>query len=174
MLNWKLLIAIFVIRVISSMIVSFRMIYSLQGRKLLSSFFGFFEATIFVVIVMQIMSDLENPVILGIYAGGYALGGVLAVMLEQKIGLGELVATVMLPSIDNEELIKEIRDSGLGVTVLQGEGKRGIRDVLVVSLHRKDLITFRRLITSREPKAFVSVASVYANGGTMKRLSMKG
>ncbi len=166
-----MLVFIFTIRVISSMVVSFRTIYSLQGRKLISSFFGFFEATIFVVIVMQILDELSNPVVLCVYSLGYALGGVFAILLEQKIGLGNLVATVMLPGIDNDAALAEIRNRGLGVTLLQGEGKRGPRDVLIVSLHRKDLLSFRKLIMTLEPKAFVSVASVYANGGYMKRLN---
>lgn len=152
------------------MIVSFRTIYSLQGRKLISSFFGFFEASLFALIVIKIIGQVDDPVILIVYGLGYGAGCMFAVMLEQKIGLGNLVATVILQGIDNDELIKTIREEGLGVTVLNGDGRKGPRDVLIVSLHRKDLINFKRIISHGAEDAFVSVAPVNALGGYIKRL----
>lgn len=164
------ILLIFVVRVISSMIVSFRTIYSLQGRKLISSFFGFFEASLFALIVIKIIGQVDDPVILIVYGLGYGAGCMFAVMLEQKIGLGNLAATVILQGIDNDELIKTIREEGLGVTVLNGGGRKGPRDVLIVSLHRKDLINFKKIISDRAEDAFVSVAPVNALGGYIKRL----
>lgn len=164
------ILLIFVVRVISSMIVSFRTIYSLQGRKLISSFFGFFEASLFALIVIKIIGQVDDPVILIVYGLGYGAGCMFAVMLEQKIGLGNLAATVILQGIDNDDLINRIREEGLGVTVLNGDGRKGPRDVLIVSLHRKDLINFKKIISDGAKDAFVSVAPVNALGGYIKRL----
>lgn len=165
------LLLILVVRIFSSMIVSFRTIYSLQGRKAISSFFGFFEASLFALIVIRIMDKVDNPWILLVYGIGYGAGTMFAVALEQKIGLGNLVATVILPGIDNDGLINRIRDVDLGVTLLQGDGKNGPRDVLIVSLHRKDLDKFRRVVLKYSENAFVSVSPVNASGGYIKRLN---
>ncbi|MDO5717438.1 MAG: DUF5698 domain-containing protein [Tissierellia bacterium] len=165
---------IFIIRAIGSMVVSFRIIYSLQGRKLLSSCFGFFEASLFALIIVETMQKLGNPIVLCAYGLGFGAGSMFAVILEQKIGLGNLSATVILQGMDNDDLIDDIRDCGLGVTVLCGEGRNGPRDVLIVSLHRKDAIKFRQMILNRRKDAFVSIYPVNASNGYIKRLRSKG
>ena len=37
------------------------------------------------------------------------------------------------------ELINELRENGFGVTVLEGQGKEGTREILNIAINRKDL-----------------------------------
>lgn len=158
------------IRIGLSIIVTMRMVYALQGRKLYSTVIGFFEATLFVLVIANIRDQLDDPVTLIFYSIGFGIGSALAIMLENKIALGTLVATVILEGLDNDDLIDGIRRGGLGCTILSGSGKTGLREVLIISLHRRDITRLRKLIMKFAPEAFVSVELVNPLRGTMQRL----
>lgn len=164
---------VFAARFIISAFVSMRTIYSIQGRKFLAPFMGFFEASIFVMIMSGMMGDLDKPLLLLAYGLGYGGGSVFGMLVEDKIGLGRMRARIIPKGVDNDRLKQMIWDRNLGLTTFDGMGRDGVREILVVSLERKDLIDFRKLVHQIDPEAFVSIMPVNARGGFMKRMQVK-
>ncbi|NLC03463.1 MAG: DUF2179 domain-containing protein, partial [Tissierellia bacterium] len=87
------------------------------------------------------------------------------ITIEGKIALGNLSAQVVLKTDENKELIDTLRDNGFGVTVLEGKGKEGKREILSIAMNRKDLDTLRTLVIQFDPKAFITVNSINPVGG---------
>ena len=95
----------------------------------------------------------------------FACGTYVGITIESKIALGNLGAQVILKTNDNVELIESLRDNGFGVTVLEGKGKDGNRDILSIAMNRKDLNTLRNLVSAYDEKAFITVSSISPIGG---------
>ena len=94
------------------------------------------------------------------YALGFACGNYIGITIENRIALGNLAAQVILKDGNNTELIKKLRESGFGVTVLHGEGREGSREILQLAIHRKDLGKLKEIVYSYEKEAFITTNSV--------------
>ena len=74
-----------------------RTIFVARGMKFLAPLLGFFEVSIWLFAIGQIMQNLSN---LGCYlgfAGGFTAGNYLGVLVEQRLGLGTLVVRIITP-----------------------------------------------------------------------------
>lgn len=156
---------IFISRVVDVSMSTMRTLMVMQGRKLQASMIGFFEIIIYITALNKVVSGLDNPLNLLAYALGFACGTYVGILIEGKIALGNLGAQVILKTDDNDELIGTLRDNGFGVTVLEGQGKEGRREILSIAMNRKDLDNLRNLVTKFEPKAFITVNSISPIGG---------
>src|SRR4029077_15374330 len=99
---------------------------------------GFFEVTIWLFAIGQIMQNLSN---LGCYfgfAGGFTLGNYLGVLIEKRLAIG----TVLLPTITNHDagdLIERLGLAGYGVTSIDAEGVLGPVKIVFTVIKRKEL-----------------------------------
>ncbi len=156
---------IFTSRVVDVSMSTMRTLMVMQGRKVQAAFIGFFEIMIYVTALNKVVSGLDNPLNLLAYALGFACGTYVGITIEGKIALGNLSAQVILKTSDNFELIEALRENGFGVTVLEGQGKEGKREILSIAMNRKDLDTLRDLVNKFDDKAFITVNSINPVGG---------
>lgn len=156
---------IFISRLVDVSMSTMRTLMVMQGRKLQAAMIGFFEIIIYITALGKVVSSLDNPINLLVYAFGFACGTYLGITLEGKIALGNLSAQVILKTNDNFELIESLRENGFGVTVLVGQGKEGKRDILSIAMNRKDLTTLKDLVYGFDEKAFITVNSINPVGG---------
>ncbi len=61
-----------------------------RGKKLPAAVLGFFEVSIWLFAVGQVMQNLSNLGCAAAFAAGFALGNYLGVLIEQKLALGNL------------------------------------------------------------------------------------
>jgi uncharacterized protein YebE (UPF0316 family) len=94
------------------------------------------------------------------YCAGFATGNIVGITIENKIALGNLAAQIILKTAENHELVTALRDNGFGVTIIQGEGINGPKEVLSIALNRKDLKNLKSLVYSYEKDAFITVSSI--------------
>ncbi len=151
---------IFLARVSDVSLGTVRTLMVVQGRKWQAALIGFFEVTIYVVVLGAVVNDLSNPLSLLSYSLGYACGNYVGITIENKIGLGNLAAQIVLQGSDNKELIEVLRGKNFGVTVLQGEGREGTRDVLNVVIKRKSLETLRQIVYEYDENAFITANNI--------------
>jgi uncharacterized protein YebE (UPF0316 family) len=156
---------IFISRVVDVSMSTMRTLMVMQGRKVQAAMIGFFEIIIYITALNKVVSGLDNPLNLLAYALGFACGTYVGITIEGKIALGNLSAQVVLKTDENEELIETLRANGFGVTVLEGKGKDGKREILSIAMNRKDLDTLRTLVIQFDPKAFITVNSINPVGG---------
>lgn len=163
---------IFSARVIDVTLATIRTLMVVQGRKKQAALIGFFEVGIYVTVLGSVVSNLGNPLNLLAYCLGFATGNIVGITIENKIALGDLVAQIISKVPDEErELVETLRENGFGVTILEGEGRVGKREILHVVLHRKDLSNLRELVYKHDEKAFITVNNINPiNGGYFRQI----
>lgn len=150
---------IFSARVVDVTLATMRTLMVVQGRKLQAALIGFFEVIIYITALGKVVDSLDNPLNLLAYGLGFATGTYVGIMVENKIALGNLAAQIILKTDNNMELIEILRENKFGVTVLEGQGKEGPREVLSVVFNRKDLNKLKGIVYKFEKKAFITVGS---------------
>lgn len=162
---------IFFARVLDVSLATIRTLMIVRGKGLIAASVGFFEVMIYVTALNKVVSGLSgNPASLIVYALGFATGNYMGSFLEEKLAIG--LATIQVIT-RNEDLSEIIRKKGFGVTVVQGKGKEGIKDVLIVSLPRKELNNLLNFIQEFDRDAFVTIMDTRASKGGYFKQTMK-
>lgn len=165
---------IFFARVSDVTLATIRMLMVVQGRKMQAAIIGFFEVSIYVTALSKVVSSLDNPGNLLAYALGFACGNYVGITIENKIALGNLAAQVVLKSEDSGELIEKLRESGFGVTVLEGHGKEGTREILHTAINRKDLDRLKNIVYNYDSEAFITISTINPiSGGYFSSIKRK-
>jgi uncharacterized protein YebE (UPF0316 family) len=140
-----------------------------RGQKVIASAIGFFEVSIWLFAIGQIMQNLSN---LGCYlgfAGGFTAGNFLGVLVEKRLGLGTLVVRV-ITGREVEGLVQRLRAGHYGVTCLEGHGAAGPVTVVLTVIPRKELAGVVAIIKGFDPHCFYSVDDVQsAEAGVFPR-----
>lgn len=131
-----------------------------QSRKVQAAIIGFFEVIIYVTALGKVVGSLDNPFNLLAYGLGFACGTFIGITVENKIALGNLGAQIILRTADNHGLIETLRENKFGITVIEGHGIEGPREILSVALNRKDLGKLKKLVYEYDEKAFITVNSI--------------
>lgn len=150
---------IFLMRLIDVTLMTLRIIFVSKGYKLWSSVMGFFEVSVWLVAISQVMNNLDKPLYAIAYAVGFACGNYLGAYLDEKIALGVNLLQI-ITNKDAEQLVKYLRDNDFGVTSINAEGARGPVKVIYSVVRRKDLNKIIQIVNEFNPNAFYSVAEV--------------
>ncbi len=132
-----------------------------RGQKVLASGIGFFEVSIWLFAIGQIMQNLSD---LGCYLGfatGFTVGNFLGVLVEKRLGLGTLVVRV-ITSREPAGLVARLRAAHYGVTCLDGQGASGPVTVVLTVIPRKELPGVTAIIKAFDPRCFYAVDDVQA------------
>ena len=132
-----------------------------RGNRLLAPLLGFFEILIWLIAIRQIMQNLENIFCYIAYAGGFAIGNLLGVTIEQKVAIGKIIFRVVTRT-DASKLVANLRLHGFGVTVLDAQGASGLVNVIYCIIDRKSIPCIIPIIEEYNPKAFYSIEDVRA------------
>jgi uncharacterized protein YebE (UPF0316 family) len=133
-----------------------RTIFVARGWKSLAPFLGFFEVSIWLFAIAQVMQNLTSPACYIAFAGGFSLGNFLGVLIEQKLALGNVVVHITIRE-KASELIKSLKQAGYGVTALDAQGATGPVQVIFTVIKRKQLPAVVTIIKGFDSKAFYSV-----------------
>ena len=147
---------IFFARLTDVSMATIRMIMVVRGKRVVAAMIGFFEVTIYVLAIGKVLSGLNNPINILVYASGFATGNFMGVFLEEKLAIGNIVVQVIS---DHEvmKLVETLREKGFGVTVIEGYGRKGIRHLLNITLQRKNLIPLYEILDEHDKNAFITV-----------------
>lgn len=151
---------IFFARVVDVTMATVRTLMVMQSRKLQAAIIGFFEVIIYITALGKVVDSLDNPISLLAYGLGFACGTYVGIIVENKIALGNLAAQIILKTADNKELIDVLREKKFGVTIIEGHGIQGPREILNIALNRKDLEKLKELVYKFDDKAFITVNSI--------------
>jgi uncharacterized protein YebE (UPF0316 family) len=136
-----------------------RIIFIARGRQRIAPVLGFFEITIWLFAIGQIMQNLSNLGCYVAFAGGFTIGNYLGIWIERKLALGNQLVRV-IANKDTTELIGALRANGYGVTRLDGQGCTGPVQVVFTVVQRKEIANVLTLIRHFDPRAFYSVDDV--------------
>lgn len=161
---------IFLARVIDVSLATMRTLMIVRGKGLIAASIGFFEVMIYITALNKVVSGLNNPVNLVVYALGFATGNFMGSYIEEKLAIG--LTTVQIIT-EQGNLCSMIRKMGFGVTALEGKGKEGFKEVLIVSLPRKELKNLLNFIDNNDSTAFVTIMDTRASKGGYFKQTMK-
>jgi len=147
---------IFTARIFDVTIGTIRIILVSRGLKNLAPFFGFFEVFIWILAISRIMQNLDNFLCYIAYAGGFALGNYVGMIVEEKIALGVLLIRIITQK-NATNLIKSLQHEGYGITILDATGGKELVHVIYTIIKRSELKKAIKLINGFNPNAFYSI-----------------
>jgi uncharacterized protein YebE (UPF0316 family) len=136
-----------------------RIIVLSRGHKYLAPLLGFFEVLIWITVTAKIMQNLHNPICYVAYAGGFALGNLVGIIVEQRLAMGKVVIRI-ISSQNATQLITALRDKGYGVTSIPAQGSTGLVQVIFSVIKRSGLDKVVEIVKKFNPKAFYSIEDV--------------
>lgn len=154
---------IFISRVADVTIGTIRIIFVSKGMKLIAPVLGFFEVFIWLLAISSIMQNLDNYLNYIAYAGGFAMGNYVGMLLEEKIAMGVMLVRVIIQK-PADVLIDKLHSMGYGMTSVDAHGYKDTVNIVYTLIHRKELKKVIGIIKKHNPRAFYSVEDVrYVN-----------
>lgn len=151
---------IFSLRIVDVSIGTLRVMYMVRGERLKTVPLAFLESAVWVFAISRIFKQVDNPVAMLAFAGGYAAGTMLGMTLERWIASGFVLVRIISGKGDKEGLVNAIRSAGFGVTVMPAEGRGGEQAILFVVTLRRRARELLDLVRDTDHDAFVTVDSV--------------
>ncbi len=152
-------VLIFIARVTDVTLGTIRVIFVSKGIKYLAPIIGFFEVLIWLLAIGQIMNNLKNPVCYIAYAGGFAMGNYVGMVIVEKLSLGIVLLRVITQN-DATELVKALSSQKFGVTSVEGQGAHGKVNIIFTVMPRKQVIKVIDIVKQFNPKAFYTVGDI--------------
>jgi uncharacterized protein YebE (UPF0316 family) len=160
--QWVILpLLIFCSRILDVSIGTMRIIYVSRGMKAMATFCGFFEVLVWLVALTQLVQNLNNVVMFIAYAGGYATGNYVGILLEQKLAVG-LVALRVITNGDASELMAQLKERDVGISSVAARGVAGAVRLVFLIIRRKEIDDVIRIIKHSNPQAFITIEDVKA------------
>lgn len=156
---WYIPLLIFVARIGDVSIGTVRTVFVISGYRKIAVILGFFEVLIWVLAVGGVMKYLPNPFAVFGYAGGYAAGILIGMMVEDKIAIGLRMIRVINPD-PGVDVATILREHGFRVTRVEGSGQSGPVEVSFLVVQRKRLSEIRHTIGELAPRAFITIERV--------------
>lgn len=152
-----LCIEIFFARICDVTLGTIRTMMTVRGKNLLATIFGFFEITIWFLMVKDALTSEYNSVFIVLsYALGYAtgtfIGGLISGLIRSK-----LCIQIIIDSTDLD-LISKLRESGYAVTVMNVKGYNDKdKYMLLLEIDSDKFKKLENLIHAEDKKIFMMV-----------------
>ncbi|HYG62686.1 MAG TPA: DUF2179 domain-containing protein [Thermoanaerobaculia bacterium] len=150
---------IFLARLCDVPLATLRIILLSRGLRRVAPLVGFFEALVWLLAIGQVMQHLDRWTNYLAYAGGFAAGTWVGILVEGRLALG-LLAVRIITQEDAPDLIERLRAKHFGVTDFAARGLSGNVRLIFTVIQRKDQGQVLEIIRAIHPKAFVSVSDV--------------
>jgi uncharacterized protein YebE (UPF0316 family) len=158
--KWGILpLLIFLARMSDVTLGTLRNILLTKSVRNLVPFLGFFEASIWLLAISQIIKNLQNPACFIAYAAGYSMGIFVGIRIEERLALGLQVMRIIVQK-ESEKLVQALVEHNFGITLMDASGSKGPVKVILTVVKRKEIALVRRLISENNPTAFYSIEDI--------------
>jgi len=152
-------ISIFVLRVINVAIDTVRMLMVMRGMKLISFGLGILVALTYLFALDTVLNNIDNIVLILAYSVGFAAGGWVGMMIEERLALG-FVHVSVVSSSKGAKIAKDLRRHGHAVTEVEAHGKDGAVSLLEISIQRRHMKKVRDIICKNDDRAFITTRDI--------------
>jgi uncharacterized protein YebE (UPF0316 family) len=122
-------------------------------------FLGFFQSAIFVLAISSVLSNLGNPLNVIGYAGGFATGNVVGMLIEDRLAIGHIQMTIVSSRLGSA-IAERMRAEGYAVTEVSARGKDGMVSLLNLSVLRRNVGQVHTMVNEVDPESFITAADV--------------
>jgi uncharacterized protein YebE (UPF0316 family) len=150
---------IFLSRIVDVTIGTIRIVMVSKGEKTWAPVMGFFEVLIWLIAITKIIQNLDNWICYIAYAGGFATGNYIGLIIEEKMALG--IAKIQIITIKSaSELIKNLKDAGYGITHHEAHGANENVSIIYSIINRNEILKVQEIVKQTNPNAFYSIEDV--------------
>ena len=146
---------IFSLRLADQSLGTMRSLLVAKNKPMYAAFIGLMESAIWIVAISQVVKDVNDPVLIGAYAAGFAAGTILGSYIEGLLGVGNIVIRVFT-SVKSPSVAEPLREKGYGVTIIDGEGKDGPVKIYLCIIPRRELKLVLKMIEEISPNAYIT------------------
>jgi len=150
---------IFGLRVVDMSLDTLRVLFVIRGRKPLAWTLGFLESALWVVAITSVLSNLNNLWNIIGYAGGFATGNVVGMLIEERLAIGHGHMRI-ISSRRGTAIAEALREAGYAATELSGRGKDGTVSVISASVRRRDALGVQKEIYKIDENAFITIEDI--------------
>ena len=146
---------IFIFKILENTLSTLRIVVLGIGKKITGA------VLLFLVCIVWILSNGLTIANINIYSilsfsFGSLIGSYIGSLLEDVLALGD----VLIISICNNDISSSLRNKGYIVTSLNGEGKNGYKNILLIVIKRKKLKLLRKDIYIFDNNAIILNGSI--------------
>ncbi len=136
---WAMAMVIFLARIIDVSLGTMRTLSIVEGQIRVSVILGFFEVLFWVFAVSQVIVRLNESLVLPLfYAGGFAAGNAVGLMLEKLISERQVV--VRMISIRGNEITQALRAGEQNAAMFSGQDSNGPVDLIYTQCPRSKVM----------------------------------
>ena len=132
-------------RIVDVSIGTLRIIFIAKGLRLWAPILGFFEVSIWLGAISQVLENLTNLTNFFAYALGFSLGNYIGMYIENRLALGMVVVRI-ITKVDSSELVRALRAMRSSVTVADAQSNTGAVKIIFTVIKRSDIERVRELI----------------------------
>jgi len=147
---------IFFARIGDVSINTIRIVFVSRGMKTQATILGFFESLIWLIAVGIIMRNLSDIGSYIAYAGGFAAGNYVGMMIEKRLMIGNLIFRILAYK-DSTTLQERLRALGATVIALPAEAGYGSKTLIFVITKRREMNHTISIIKECNPNAIYSI-----------------
>jgi len=147
---------IYFLRITDVSMATVRTLLIVRNAKLVVPLIGFFEVSIWVFAVSAVVQNLTSPLHIVGYAGGFATGNYIGMLIEERLALGLATVRTMVKE-GGAELSATLRGLGFGVTEMAGRGRDGEVEVLYSVIPRRQIAKYVHTVDHAAPESFLVV-----------------
>ena len=149
-------LVIFCLRIVDVSMSTIRILLAVRGYKVIVPILGFFEVLVWMFAVGNAIRFLDSGWHLLGYAGGFATGNVVGMLIEERLAIG--FATIRIVSTHaGVEMADALRNIGFGVTEFGGQGRDGRVEVVYTVCMRRDIERVVDEVERWDDHAFITV-----------------
>ena len=146
---------IFSLRLADQSLGTMRALLVAKNKPIYAAFIGLVESAIWIIAISQVFKDIDDPVLIGAYAFGFATGTILGSYIERLVGVGNIVVRVFC-SAASPSVAETLRDNGYGVTIIDAQGKDGPVKIYLCVIPRRKLKSVLNTIERINPNAYIT------------------
>lgn len=150
---------IFLSRIVDVTIGTIRIVMVAKGHKYIAPVLGFFEVFIWLVAITRIIQNLDNWLCYIAYAGGFATGNYIGLIIEEKMAIG-IVKIQIITRKESRELIENLKKAGYGITHHEAQGGTEKVNIIYSIINRNEIQKVEEIVKTTNPKAFYSIEDV--------------
>lgn len=163
---------IFFGKIIEVTVATLRMVLINRGERMKGMVIAFFDILLWLIVTGTVLDGYqEDPLRIIVFAVAFAVGNYLGSWFEDKLAFGlSSIQAIVSTSEESNKLATLLRDEDFAVTVTKGEGRSGMRDILLLHMKRKRIKEAISLIEENSPGAVIVVNdSKVISGGYIVR-----
>ncbi len=150
---------IFLSRIMDVTIGTIRIVMVSKGQKTVAPLLGFFEIFIWLLAISKIFENLDNWLCYFAYAGGFATGNYIGLIIEEKLAVG-IIKIQIITRKKAGTLIENMKAAGYGITYHEAQGSNEKVSIIYSIIKRNEIQKVQEIVKTTNPKAFYSIEEV--------------